>query len=71
MMVRLPSKRKLYKTEANLSPDIYAKTLTVGIHTLATPKDNRIARILCEQLNETEIKYPDTELVIKYKLVSD
>ncbi len=63
--------QKLYKTEANIRPDINAKTLTVEIHTLATPKDNRIARILCEQLNQTEIKYPDTELVIKYKLVSD
>lgn len=63
--------RKLYKTEANLRPNLNTKTLTVEIHTLATPKDNRIVQKLCKQLNETEIKYPGTELVMNYKLVSD
>ena len=63
--------RKLYATEANLRPDLSASTLTVEIHALATPKDNRILRGLCEQLNETKTLYPGTNLQIIYKTVSD
>lgn len=63
--------RKLYATEANLRPDPSAGTLTVEIHALATPKDNRILRDLCEQLNETKTLYPGTNLRIIYKTVSE
>lgn len=63
--------RKLYATEANLRPDPAAGTLTVEIHALATPKENRILRALCEQLNETETLYPGTNLRMIYKPVSD
>ncbi len=63
--------RKLYTNEANLRPDPSSKTLLVEIHALATPKENRILRDLCEQLNETETLYPGTNLRMIYKLVSD
>ena len=63
--------RKLYTNEANLCPDHAAETLTVEIHSLATPKDNRILRDLCEQLNETRTRYPGTNLRMIYKPVSD
>lgn len=63
--------RKLYTNEANLCPDHAAETLTVEIHSLATPKDNRILRDLCEQLNKTRTRYPGTNLRMIYKPVSD
>lgn len=63
--------RKLYTTEANLIPDPSAGTLTVEIHSLATPKDNRILQELCGQLNETRTRYPGTNLRMIYKTVSD
>jgi len=62
--------RKLYATEANLVPDPEAGTLGVEIHSMATPKENRILRDLCEQLNETQTCYPGTNLRIIYKPVS-
>ena len=63
--------RKLYTTEVNLRPDPTAGTLTVEIHSLATPKDNRILQELCGQLSETKTCYPGTNLRMIYKLVSD
>ena len=63
--------RKLYTTEANLIPDPVAQTLTVEIHSQPTPKENRILRDLCEQLNETKTCYPGTTLQMIYKSVSD
>lgn len=62
--------RKLYNSEANLIPDEENKTLTVEIHSLATPKENEILKTLCEQINETATKYPNTEMRLVYKLVS-
>ena len=63
--------RKLYANEANLIPDPAAETLTVEIHSLATPKENQILRDLCEQLNETQTCYPGTNMLLVYKTVSD
>jgi len=62
--------RKLYTNEANLRPAPSSGTLLVEIHALATPKENRILRDLCQQLNETETLYPGTNLRMNYKLVS-
>jgi hypothetical protein len=62
--------RTLYTTDANIRPEPNEKKLIVELHSLATPKDNRIAAKLCETLNETEVKYPGTDLVLFYKTVS-
>jgi hypothetical protein len=63
--------RDLYTSEANLIPDMEAKTLTVELHSLATPKANEIISHLCVELNATETNYPDTELKLIFKSVSD
>ena len=63
--------RDLYTTEANLIPDLKAETLTVELHSLATPKANEILRHLCEELNATKTKYPDTNLRLIFKSVSE
>ena len=63
--------RDLYTTEANLIPDQKAGTLIVELHSLATPKANEILKYLCAELNATEIEYPDTNLQLIFKSVSE
>jgi hypothetical protein len=63
--------RDLYTTEANLIPDQEAGTLTVELHSLSTPKANEILQHLCAELSETETTYPDTDLRLIFKTVSE
>jgi len=62
--------QKICTTEANLRPDAQAGVLFVEIHSLATPKDNRILQSLCEEMNSMCLCYPGTELLLVYNLVS-
>jgi len=62
--------KQIYKTDANLKVDKQKQQLVVEIHKLAHWKDDRILEKLCEKLNLTETKFPDTNLVIFYKPVS-
>jgi len=62
--------RDICTTEANLIPDQQAKTLSVELHSLATPKANAIVAHLCAELNETETIYPGTDLRMIFKTVS-
>ena len=63
--------RDVYTTEANLIPELKAETLTVELHSLATLKANEILRDLCEEINATKIKYPDANLRLIFKSVSE
>ena len=62
--------RQIFKPEANLIPDPQAKTLTVEIHGLSTPRDDVALEHLCAELTETETNYPGTELRLIYRKVS-
>ena len=62
--------RQIFKTEANLIPDPQAKTLTVEIHALSTPRDDVALEHLCAELTATETKYPGTDLRLIYRKVS-
>jgi hypothetical protein len=61
--------RQIFKTEANLIPDPQAKTLTVEIHGLSTPRDDVALDHLCAELTATETNYPGTELRLIYRKV--
>ncbi len=61
---------EVYKSNADLLVDYENKTLTVAIHHLSTAKKNEILTKLCNELNETETVFPDTDLKIIYKLLS-
>jgi hypothetical protein len=61
--------RQIFKTEANLIPDPQAKTLTVEIHGLSTPRDDVALEHLCAELTATETNYPGTELRLIYRKV--
>ena len=62
--------QQIYKTDANIYPDHNDKKLIVEIHSLSYHRDDKILLQLCQQLNETETKFPGTDLVLFYKMVS-
>jgi hypothetical protein len=62
--------RDICTTPADLTPDHTAKTLTVRLHSLATPKNNAAVAHLCTELNATETIYPGTDLRMIFKSVS-
>ncbi|MCF7730210.1 MAG: hypothetical protein K9N23_00920 [Akkermansiaceae bacterium] len=62
--------RDLCTTPADLVPDQQTKTLTITLHSLATPKNNAAVAHLCAELNATETLYPGTELRMVFKSVS-
>ena len=62
--------KKIYKSDANLKVDKENNRLIVAIHRLPYWKDDRILEKLCTILNDTQTKFPDTNLTIFYKLVS-
>lgn len=63
--------RDLCATPADLHPDPHAQTLTITLHSLATPKLNAAVAHLCTELNASEIRYPGTELLMVFKSVSN
>jgi hypothetical protein len=62
--------RAICDTEADLTPDAAARTLTVTLHSLSNPKHNAAAARLCASLNETETTYPGTDLKMIFEIVS-
>ena len=62
--------KQIYKTDANLKVDKENNKLIVEIHRLAHWKDDKILEKLCEEMNQTETEFPDTNLVLFYKPVS-
>jgi hypothetical protein len=62
--------RAVYNTEADMVPDLEAKTLTIRLHPLANTSSDQAVRHLCHELNSTETVFPGTELRLKYELVS-
>lgn len=62
--------RQIYDTECDLIPDLSARTLTVQLHHLTQAAHDQILHHLCDQLNETETIFPDTELRLFFKVGS-
>jgi hypothetical protein len=60
----------LYRTEADLLPDLETGTLTVRLHHLANASSDAVIQKLCEELNETETLFPRTHLRLVFKLGS-
>jgi len=59
---------QIFNTEIDLLPDLQAQTLTVRLHHLAQAAHDQIARYLCQQLNETETVFPDTQLRLVFQV---
>jgi hypothetical protein len=62
--------RAIYSADADLIPDEEKATLTVRLHHHANHCADETLRHLCAELNETETRFPGTNLRLVYDLVS-
>ena len=62
--------RKLYTSDADIERDQKNNLLIVKIHRTNNWADDKILEYLCEQLNDTETKFPETNLTCVFKLVT-
>lgn len=63
--------RDICTASADIHPDAQAKTLTITLHSLATPKHNSSVTHLCAELNASQTRYPGTDLLMIFKSVSN
>jgi len=61
----------LYKTEADLLPDLEKQTLTIRLHHMANIVSDNVIEKLCTELNATETRFPRTNLRMVFKLGSN
>ncbi len=62
--------KKIIDTPIDLYPDYEANKLYVTLYTLPTPRDNDAIYKIIETLNNSETKYPRTDLVLSYKIAT-
>jgi len=63
--------KSLIKTKANIIPDYKNKTLTVVLYSLSNPRDNNAAIEICQILNDSETKFPGTNLKLIYNFATN
>lgn len=59
--------KSLINTKANIIPNYKDETLTVELFSLSNPRDNNAAIKVCKILNDTQTKFPGTNLKVMYK----
>jgi hypothetical protein len=62
--------RDLCRCEADILPDLEAKTLTVRVHNFANPRSNRAIEHLLQNLNDAAFNYPGTNLRLSFCMPS-
>lgn len=62
--------RDLLASEADILPDRDSGTLTIGIHSMATARQNHAVRHLLLTLNDAGINYPGTSFTLRYQLAA-
>ena len=62
--------KKILTSDADIAPDYDNRTLTITLHSLATPRDNKAANRLCQLLTESQTIYPGTDLRLIYKTIA-
>jgi hypothetical protein len=62
--------RKLYTVDADIERNESNSVLIVKLHRTNHWADDKILEMLCDQLNETETKFPATNLTIQFKMVT-
>jgi hypothetical protein len=60
--------RELFVTSADIEPDPVANTLTIRIHHMASPVNNKAIKALLQQLTELNFKHPETQQRLIYTL---
>src|SRR5438876_1622753 len=62
--------RQIFQTEADLTPDLAANTLTVRLHHLTQAAHDQAIEHLLTDLNATQTVFPGTQLTLVFKLGS-
>jgi hypothetical protein len=63
--------RDLFRSEADLLPDLEQGLLRVDVHPMSNPRSNRAIAHLLEQLNAAEFTYPGTNLKLMYSIAGE
>ena len=61
----------LFRSEADLLPDLEQQVLRVQVHPMSNPRANRAIAHLLEHFNATEFTYPGTELRLVYSIAGE
>jgi hypothetical protein len=62
--------KSIINSHADIIPDYQNNLLTVNLYTQANPRMNLAITNVIQLLNETETKYPGTDLVLNYKIAT-
>jgi len=62
--------KEIFTSDADMIPDYENHTLTIKLHSLSTPKANQAVKELCNFLNQTETRFPLTNLKLIYETVA-
>jgi len=62
--------RQVFQSDADLTPDLAANTLTVTLHHLTQAAHDQAIEHLLDDLNATQTVFPDTQLTLVFKLGS-
>ena len=60
--------REVFRSAADLTPDLESGELRIGLHSLSNPRSNRAIEQLLGELNASELTYPGTSLKLVYTL---
>ncbi len=63
--------RDLFRSEADLVPDLEQGLLRVHVHPMSNPRSNRAIVHLLEHLNAAEFSYPGTNLRLLYSIAGE
>ena len=63
--------RDLFRSEADLVPDMEQGVLRVHVHPMSNPWSNRAIAHLLEHLNAAEFPYPGTNLRLVYSIAGE
>jgi hypothetical protein len=63
--------RDLFRSEADLVPDLEHEVLRVNVHPMSNPRSNRAIAHLLEHLNAAEFPYPGTNLRLVYSIAGE
>ena len=61
--------KEIFTSDADMIPDFENSNLTIQLHSLSTPRANQAVKELCLFLNQTETRFPFTNLRLIYKTV--
>ena len=63
--------REVLRSPADVLPDAQAGLLCVRVHGMPNGRSNTAVSELCRRLNEAEVKYPGTQLTVRYESLVD